>query len=80
MRNRTKMNDLIVSVKPSGESYQSAKNRCEQKLRKLERLLEEGYKITHTEVKKPKSNEFKLFGTFTIEVPMEILIKAGFRK
>ena len=81
MRARVKMSGLVVHTTPDGKSYSSGRNRCERKLKRLEKLLEEGYKIAN--VKKTEtsnSSEFKLFGTFTIEVPVEILIKAGFRK
>jgi hypothetical protein len=75
------MSGLAYNAKPSGRGCQSAHDKCEQKLKKLQRLIDEGYKITHTEVRKPANTaEFKLFGTLTVEVPIEILIKAGFRK
>lgn len=81
MRQRTNMNGLAYHAKPSGKGCQSAHDKCEQKLKRLQKLLEEGYQITHAEVKKPTgAAEFKLFGTFTMEIPVEILIKAGFRK
>ena len=81
MRQRTNMSGLAYHAKPSGKGCQSAHDKCEQKLRKLQRLIDEGYKITHAEVKKQSNTEtFKLFGTFTMEIPVEILIKAGLRK
>lgn len=81
MRQRTKMNDLIIHVKSSGDSYQSGRSKCEQQLKKLQKLINKGYQITNAEVEKPADiTEFKLFGTFTMEIPVEILIKAGFRK
>ena len=77
MRKRTKMNGLVSHTTPSGASYQSGKNRCEQQIKRLQKLIDDGYKIVGT---KKKDEPFKLFGTFTLEIPVEILIKAGFKK
>ena len=46
------MKGLVSHTRPSGVSYQSAKNRCEQNLKKLEKLVDEGWKIAGSEVKK----------------------------
>ena len=77
MRKRTKMNGLVSHTTPSGASYQSGKNRCEQQIKRLQKLIDDGYEIVGA---KKKDKPFKLFGTFTLEVPVEILIKAGFKK
>lgn len=77
MRKRTKMNGLVSHTTPSGASYQSGKNRCEQQIKRLQKLIDDGYEIVRA---KKKDEPFKLFGTFTLEIPAEILIKAGFKK
>ena len=78
MRQRTKMNGLVSHTTPSGASYQSGKNKCEQNIKKLERLIDEGWEITGAK-KKSSEGVFKLFGEFTIEIPVEILVKARFK-
>jgi hypothetical protein len=78
MRQRTKMNGLVSHTTPSGASYQSGKNKCEQNIKKLQRLIDEGWEITGAK-KKSSEGVFKLFGEFTIEIPVEILIKARFK-
>lgn len=79
MRTRVKMNGLVSHTTPNGKSYSSGRNKCEQNIKKLEKLIDEGWEITGAK-KKSSENEFKLFGTITLEIPVEILIKAGFRK
>lgn len=78
MRQRTKMNGLVSHTTPSGASYQSGKNKCEQNIKKLEKLIDEGWEITGAK-KKSSEGVFKLFGEFTIEIPVEILVKARFK-
>ena len=72
------MNGLVSHTTPSGASYQSGKNKCEQNIKKLEKLIDEGWEITGAK-KKSSEGVFKLFGEFTIEIPAEILIKARFK-
>jgi hypothetical protein len=72
------MNGLVSHTTPSGASYQSGKNKCEQNIKKLEKLIDEGWEITGAK-KKSSEGVFKLFGEFTIEIPVEILIKARFK-
>ena len=76
MRKRTRMNGLVSHTTPSGASYQSGKNKCEQNIKKLQKLIDEGYELTGV---RKKEKEFRLFGTITIDIPVEILIKAGFK-
>jgi hypothetical protein len=78
MRQRTKMNGLVSHTTPSGASYQSGKNKCEQNIKKLQKLIDEDWEITGAK-KKSSEGVFKLFGEFTIEIPVEILIKARFK-
>ena len=78
-RKRTKMNGLEGHFTPDGRGYRSPKNKCETQVRKLQRLIDEGWAVTH-KVEEKKENGFKLFGTITLDIPVEILIKAGFRK
>ena len=79
MRTRVKMNGLVSHTTPNGKSYSSGRNKCEQNIKKLEKLIDEGWEITGAK-KKSSEGTFKLFGTITLEVPVEVLIKAGFRK
>ena len=72
------MNGLVSHTTPSGASYQSGKNKCEQNIKKLEKLIDEGWEITGAK-KKSSESVFKLFGEFTIEIPVEILVKARFK-
>ena len=78
MRKRTRMNGLVSHTTPSGASYQSGKNKCEQSIKKLQKLIDEGYELA--DVRK-KDSKFRLFGTIEckFEIPVEILIKAGFK-
>ena len=79
MRTRVKMSGLVVHTTPDGKSRTSSENRCRQGVKKLQKLIDEGWEITGAN-KKSSETEFKLFGTITMEIPVEILIKAGFRK
>jgi hypothetical protein len=81
MRTRVKMNGLVSHTTPNGKSYSSGRNKCEQNIKKLEKLIDEGWEITGAK-KKSSEGTFKLFGTLEckFEIPVEILIKAGFRK
>ena len=75
MRTKVKMSGLVMHVTPDGRNYSSGRNKCERNIKRLERLIDEGWEIAGSK----KEKEFELFGTFTIEVPIEILIKAGLR-
>ena len=78
MRLRVKMTGLVSHTTPNGKSYSSGRNKCEQGVKKLIRLIDEGYKLTG--VRKEPEEGFKLFGEFTIEIPDEILNRAKFKK
>ena len=67
------MNGLVSHTTPNGKSYSSGRNKCEQNIKKLEKLIGEGWEISGTK-KKSSETEFKLFGTITMEIPVEILI------
>ena len=54
MRQRTNMNGLAYHAKPSGKGCQSAHDKCEQSIKRLEKLLNEGYKLS--DVKKQSEN------------------------
>lgn len=77
MRLRVKMTGLVSHTTPDGKSRTSSENRCRQGVKKLQKLLDESWKITGAEKKEPKG--FKLFGEFSIEIPDEILIRAKFK-
>ncbi len=79
MRLKVKMSGLVSHTTPNGKSYSSGRNKCEQGVKKLIGLIDEGYKLTGAKKKEPEEG-FKLFGEFTIEVPDEILIRAKFKK
>ena len=79
MRRRTNMSGLVSHTTPDGKSRTSSENRCRQGIKRLEKMLDEGWEITGLK-RKSSETEFKLFGTITMEIPVEILIKAGFRK
>lgn len=44
-RKRTNMNGLVSHTCPNGSSYQSRKEQCKEKLKKLQKLLDEGYRV-----------------------------------
>ena len=65
MRQRTKMSGLVSHTSPNGKSCVSHKEHCINKLHKLEKMLDEGWKIIHSEVKKsatPKEVVVNIFG------------------
>ena len=72
------MNGLVSHTTPNGKSYSSGRNKCEQNIKKLEKLIDEGWEITGAK-KKSSEGAFKLFGEFTVEIPVEILVKARFK-
>jgi hypothetical protein len=78
MRTRVKMSGLIVHTTPDGKSRTSNENRCQMGIKKLQRLVDEGYELTGV---RKKDGKFRLFGTIEckFEIPLEILIKAGFK-
>ena len=72
MRQRTKMNGLVSHTTPSGTSYQSGKNKCEQSIKRLERLIDAGYELTGV-AKKPEEENFKIVMVFG--KPMRLTIE-----
>lgn len=44
-RKRTNMNGLVSHTCPNGSSYQGRKEQCKEKLKKLQKLLDEGYRV-----------------------------------
>jgi hypothetical protein len=64
MRKRTKMSGLISHTNPDGKSYVSHKERCSNNIRKLENLINEGYRIVGSEkrTKTPKEVIVSIFG------------------
>ena len=72
------MSGLVSHTTPDGKSRTSNENRCRQGVKRLEKLIDEGWEITGAK-KKSSEGVFKLFGEFTIEIPAEILIKARFK-
>lgn len=79
-RMKTNMSGLVSHTTPNGRSYSSPRNKAEQSLNKLKKMTESGGWNVIKAVKKSDGEPFKMFGTITIEIPIEILIKAGFRK
>jgi len=72
MRQRTKMNGLVSHTTPSGASYQSGKNKCEQSIKKLQKLIDTGYELTGIS-KKHKEENFKVVMVFG--KPMRLTIE-----
>jgi len=73
MRKRTKMNGLVSHTTPSGASYQSGKNKCEQSIKKLEKLIDAGYKLTGISKKPVEEENFKIVMVFG--KPMKLTIE-----
>ena len=71
MRQRTKMNGLVSHTTPSGASYQSGKNKCEQGIKKLQKVINAGYELTGA--KKPEESGFKVVMVFG--KPMKLTIQ-----
>jgi len=72
MRTRTKMSGLVSHTTPSGASYQSGKNKCEQSIKKLQKLIDAGYELTGIS-KKPEEENFKIVMVFG--KPMKLTIQ-----
>ena len=72
MRTRTKMGGLVSHTTPSGASYQSGKNKCEQSIKKLQKLIDAGYELTGIS-KKPEEENFKIVMVFG--KPMKLTIQ-----
>lgn len=71
MRQRTKMNGLVSHTTPSGASYQSGKNKCEQSIKRLQKLIDTGYELAG--VKKSEEENFKIVMVFG--KPMKLTIE-----
>jgi len=71
MRNRTKMNGLVSHTTPSGNSYQSGRNKCEQSIKRLEKLLNTGYELTGCS-KVEEESGFKIVMVFGRPVKLTI--------
>ena len=72
MRQRTKMSGLVSHTTPSGASYQSGKNKCEQSIKRLQKLIDTGYELTGIS-KKPEEENFKVVMVFG--KPMKLTIE-----
>ena len=64
MRQRTKMNGLVSHTTPSGASYQSGKNKCEQSIKRLQKLINDGYELTGVSKKPAEEENFKIVMVF----------------
>jgi len=73
MRQRTKMNGLVSHTTPSGASYQSGKNKCEQGIKKLQKLINDGYELTGISKKPAEEENFKIVMVFG--KPMKLTIQ-----
>lgn len=64
MRKRTRMSGLVSHTNPDGRSYVSHREKCSNNLRKLENLINEGYKIVGStkRTKTPKEVVVSVFG------------------
>lgn len=55
-RNRTNMSGLVSHTCPNGSSYQGRKEQCKEKIKKLQKLINEGYKVAGVKTEKsPKA-------------------------
>ena len=72
MRQRTKINGLVSHTTPNGKSYTSGRNKCEQSIKRLERLIDAGYELTGV-AKKPDEENFKIVMVFG--KPMKLTIE-----
>ena len=66
------MNGLVSHTTPSGASYQSGKNKCEQSIKRLQKLIDTGYELTGVS-KKPEEPDFKVVIVFG--KPMKLTIE-----
>jgi len=73
MRQRTKMNGLVSHTTPSGASYQSGKNKCEQSIKKLQKLINAGYELAGISKKPAEEENFKIVMVFG--KPMKLTIQ-----
>ena len=73
MRKRTKMNGLVSHTTPLGASYQSGKNKCEQNIKKLQKLIDAGYELTSVAKKPDEEENFKIVMVFG--KPMKLTIE-----
>ena len=73
MRQRTKMDGLAYHAKSSGKGCQSAHDKCEQKLKRLEKLIQEGYKLTEVK-KKPENPKAVITIVFGKETKVDIQV------
>lgn len=73
MRQRTKMNGLVSHTTPNGKSYTSGRNKCEMNIKKLEKLLGDGYELTGISKKSDEEENFKIVMVFG--KPMKLTIE-----
>jgi preprotein translocase subunit Sss1 len=73
MRQRVKMNGLVSHTTPSGVSYQSGKNKCEQSIKRLQKLINDGYELTGVSKKPTEEENFKIVMVFG--KPMKLTIE-----
>lgn len=73
MRQRTRMNGLVSHTTPSGASYQSGKNKCEQSIKRLQKLINDGYELTGVSKKPAEEENFKIVMVFG--KPMKLTIE-----
>ncbi len=72
MRKRTNMSGLVSHTSPSGASYQSGKNKCEQSIKRCQKLIADGYELTGI-FKKSEEENFKIVMVFG--KPMKLTIQ-----
>ena len=72
MRQRTKMSGLVSHTTPNGKSYTSGRYKCEIGVKKLQKLIDAGYKLTGAKKADEESN-FKIVMVFG--KPMKLTIQ-----
>ena len=72
MRQRTKMSGLVSHTTPNGKFYTSGRYKCEIGVKKLQKLIDAGYKLTGVKKANEESN-FKIVMVFG--KPMKLTIQ-----
>ena len=67
------MSGLVSHTTPNGKSHTSSENRCRMSLCKLQKLVDEGYKLTGVSKKPAEEENFKIVMVFG--KPMKLTIE-----
>ena len=67
------MSGLVSHTTPNGKSYTSGRNKCEQSIKKLQKLINAGYELTGVSKKPAEEENFKIVMVFG--KPMKLTIE-----